>query len=445
MKKLLESALVCALTASMLAGCSQGTGTSSAAGSTAAASGGTASGKVTLTYVTTGAGQWEEKLNPIFREYEKTHNVTIKLECYQQEQLFQNLEVKLGAGSSDYDVIGVDVPMVAGYTQRGYLAPMDQYFTDEEKKGFIPSAVKAGTWDNKFMCPPMNTSSQLLWYNTDLLKQADITVPKSDVNNRLTWDQVIEMATKAQKAVDPDGSKGIAGLMFEQVGRIYQILALPNSLGAPSIGADGFTVSGILDSPEWIKALKFYKNTFDSGVSLRGVSADEVGNNFRAGKVIFLIGGTWNQASADAAGFKSIAYSPCPTFKGYEGKVATPTGSWHFGLSAFSKHKDEAAEFIKYMSLGDGNTQWLAANGDIPATQKGIDNINNLSDAPEYLKIAAYEAAHTAVPRPVTPGYSEYETTVNAMLEDIRNGADVESSVKNTIDQINTAMQKYKK
>jgi fructooligosaccharide transport system substrate-binding protein len=401
--------------------------------------------QVEIVYVTTGAGQWEDKLNPIIADYEKTHNVKVKLECYQQEQLFQNLEVKLGSKSSEYDVIGVDVPMVAGYVTRGYLEPMDQYFTTEEKQGFIPSAVTAGTWEGKFYCPPMNTSSQLLWYNTDYVKQAGVTIPKNDVYNRITWEQVVELAGKVQKAVDPDGTKGIAGLMFEQVGRIYQILALPNSLGAPSIGTDGFTVEGILDSPEWIKALEFYKSTFDNGISLRGITADEVGNNFRAGKVCFLIGGTWNQAEADRSGFKSIACYPCPAFKGCEDKVATPTGSWHFGVSAFSTHKAEAAEFVKYMSLGEGNTKWLAANGDIPSTQKGIEAITNNPDAPGYLKIAAYEAAHTAVPRPVTPGYSEYETVVNAMLEDIRNGADVKTSVTSAISQLNTAFVKYRK
>ncbi|WP_320129614.1 sugar ABC transporter substrate-binding protein [uncultured Sphaerochaeta sp.] len=400
---------------------------------------------VEITYVTSGAGQWEDKLNPIFAEYERTHNVKVNLECYQQEQLFQNLEVKLGSKSSEYDVIGVDVPMVAGYVTRGYLEPMDQYFTAEEKEGFIPSAINAGTWDGKFYCPPMNTSSQLLWYNTDYVKQAGIEIPPNDVNHRLTWFQVMDMAQKVQKAVDPDGTKGIAGLMFEQVGRIYQILALPNSLGAPSIGPDGVTVEGIVDSPEWIKALEFYKSTFDSGVSLRGISADEVGNNFRSGKVCFLIGGTWNEASADQVGFTSLAYCPCPAFKGYEDTVATPTGSWHFGVSSFSKHKAEAAEFIKYMSLGEGNTLWLAANGDIPSTQAGINAIIENPDAPKYLKIAAFEAAHTAVPRPVTPGYSEYETIINAMLEDIRNGAEVKPAVADAIKQLNTALYKYKK
>ena len=400
---------------------------------------------VEITYVTTGAGQWEEKLIPIIAEYERTHNVKVKLECYQQEQLFQNLEVKMGSKSSEYDVIGVDVPMVAGYVNRGYLEPMDAYFSDEEKLGFIPSAVDAGTWEEKFYCPPMNTSSQLLWYNTDYLKQAGVEIPPNDVNHRLTWTQVVDMAKKVQKAVDPDGTKGIAGLMFEQVGRIYQILALPNSMGEPSIGSDGITVEGIINSPQWIKALEFYKSTFDKGISLRGITADEVGNNFRAGKVCFLIGGTWNQASAEREGFSSLAYGPCPAFEGYEDSVATPTGSWHFGVSAFSKHKAEAAEFIKYMSLGEGNTLWLVANGDIPSTQKGINSIIDNPEAPEYLKIAAFEAAHTAVPRPVTPGYSEYETIINAMLEDIRNGAEVRPSVASAIKQLNTALYKYKK
>ena len=60
------------------------------------------------------------------------------------------------------------------------------------------------------------------------------------------------------------------------------------------------------------------------------------------------------------------------------------------------------------------------------------------------MKIAAYEAANTAVPRALTPGYTEYDTVVNNMWEDIRNGSDVKGSLDNAVSQINTAFEKYK-
>ena len=75
------------------------------------------------------------------------------------------------------------------------------------------------------------------------------------------------MAEKTQKVVDPDGTKGVAGFMLEQVSRAYQVLELPNSMGAPSIGEDGLNVEGVIDSAEWIQAMNFYRNLFETGVS----------------------------------------------------------------------------------------------------------------------------------------------------------------------------------
>ena len=65
-------------------------------------------------------------------------------------------------------------------------------------------------------------------------------------------------------------------------------------------------------------------------------------------------------------------------------------GSWHFGIPVNAKNKDLAAEFIKYMSIGEGNELWLEANGDVPATIAGADKIMNDENAEEYMKIAAY-------------------------------------------------------
>lgn len=77
----------------------------------------------------------------------------------------------------------------------------------------------------------MNTSAAALYYNETLLAEAGITIPEADPNNRLTWEELVEMAEKALAIVDPDGTKGINGIVFEQANTAYQMLSLPNSLG----------------------------------------------------------------------------------------------------------------------------------------------------------------------------------------------------------------------
>lgn len=396
--------------------------------------------KTVIRLMSGGAGYWEQALDPVVDAYNASQDeVEVAIDYYQYDALLSNVEVKFGAESTDYDMVTVDAPLVAAYTNRGYIAPLDDYFSEEEIAQFVDSEIKASTWDSKFMAAPMNNSSQLLWYNADLLEAAGYELPGNSPEDRLSWEEVVEMAAAAQKAADPDGSQGIMGIMFEQVDRAYQMLPLPNSLGAASIGEDGYTVEGILDSEGWTKALEFYKNLYDSGVSARGITAEEVAGYFTSGKVVFMIGATWTGGSAEAAGL-NYGFAPCPYFEGHEDEVATSTGSWHIGISAFTDKADACADFIKYITLGEGEA-WNRAAGNVPSTLAGVNEEVNGENP--VMALAAYEAEHTAAARPVTPGYSEYETVINQLFADIRNGAEVAPSVENAIQNINNAFRKY--
>ena len=397
-----------------------------------------------ITFADTGGGSWDEKLEPIIAKFEEETGAKVNMELYAHSDYLEMLQVKLPSESDDYDVIGVDVPLVASYATKGWIAPIDSYFTDDEKAQFASSALDAGSWDGVFYCPAMNSSSQLLWYNTELLDEAGVEVPESSVENRLTWEQVVDMAKKTLEVVDPDGTKGIGGIAFEQVSRTYQMNQIPNSLGGKNIGDDGYTAQGVINDDAWIEGATWYQNLFKDGVALQGFTADDTGSFFLAGKIVFLIGGTWTDNNCKNEEMDTYGYAPVPAFEGHEDQVGTPTGSWHFGIPVNAKNKDLAAEFIKYMSIGEGNELWLEANGDVPATIAGADKIMNDENAEDYMKIAAYESSNTAVPRALTPGYTEYDTIIQNTWEDIKNGSDVTESLNNAAEKIEGAMEKLK-
>lgn len=403
--------------------------------------------EVVLHMMLTGAGQWEKHLQPIVDKYYEQTGVKVEFECYEHTNYFPAMEAKMSAKSSDVDIIGVDVPMTSGYAEKGYVVPMDDYFTADELNEFVPAAVSAGSWKGNFYAAAMNTSAQALYYNTTLLAQAGIEIPAADPNNRLTWEEVVEMAEKALKVVDPDGTNGINGIIFEQSNTAYQMLSLPNSLGEKSIGDDGFTVDGIINTDGWVEAMTFYGDLFENGLSPRGLTSTENQATFLAGKTLFMVGGIWCANLEYADGFE-WNYTYCPTFEGHEDTVATPTGSWHLGVSAYSEKQAEAAAFVKYLTLGEGNDMWLASNGDIPARTAVVDKYMTDPAYAEYplsiQRIAAYEAANTAAPRPVTPAYAEYESILNATMSDIANGADPAEALADCVDQANALMAKYK-
>jgi fructooligosaccharide transport system substrate-binding protein len=402
---------------------------------------------ITLKYISTGAGSWEQHLEPVIEKYFEETGVQVALECYAHTELFQVLDVQFNSGTVNYDIIAVDVPMVANYAENGYILPLTDYFTQEELDRYVDAAVSAGSWKGEFYAPPMNTSAQLLWYNKEFLGQAGIEMPEADPDNRVTYEELYDMAKKTLEVVDPDGSNAISGIAFGQISRAYQMLQLPNSLGEPSIGEDGLTVDGIINTDGWIKAMTYLHDIFANGVGLRGTTADEQSDLFFAGKTVFLIDGSWNTPNLEGNQEK-WGYTYSPAWEGFEDKVATPTGSWHYGVAAGTSHPQEAIDFIKHMTFGEGSNVWLDARGDVPARKDYIESI--LTD-PVYdefgksvAKIAAYEAANTAYPRPVTPAYSEYESLLNSMFEDVRNGADPATALDDCVNSVGSIMNKYR-
>jgi ABC-type glycerol-3-phosphate transport system substrate-binding protein len=222
-----------------------------------------------------------------------------------------------------------------------------------------------------------------------------------------------------------------------------------NSLGEKNRGDDGWTVNGILNSPGWIKAMTWYQNLYKDGLALRGFTANEVANLFRAGKVLFMVGGTWNAPDQVNPGSAvhldfDCGYAPVPAVKGYENKVGTGTGSWHFGINHISPKQNYVVDFIKWMSFGEGNKAYIVQHGQVPSSVELVNEIEKNPAESPIQKIAAFEALNTAVPRAITPGYPEYNIIMDNAWEDVRNGSDVKTTLDRAVRDIETAFAKYR-
>ena len=400
--------------------------------------------KPTIRWVSQGAGEtgWEGLTVPILEKFEEETGIHVEAEFYSFNDLFEVIETKSASGNADFDVMSVDVTYVSKYGSSGYLEPLDPYFTDEDKAKWDEASYTAGVWEDTMYAAPENTSCQELYYNKTLLEEAGIELPENDAEHRLTYEQVADMAKQAQEALDPDGSKGIIGLDFQQVSRIYQMNMLPNSMGGANISEDGYSLDGVVNTEPWIKAMTWYQGLVNDGIASRGYDADQLGDMFYSGKMVFMVGGTWTRNGMTCDDEIDCTYAPC--FEGYEDKVATSTGSWYFGINSQSENKDAAAEFIKYFTLGEGSDMWLSINGDVPSRLDKQEEIANDENATKDMKIAAYEAANTAYPRAVTPVFGEYSTILDQAWEDVRNGADVEDTLNYAVEQFDSAVASYK-
>jgi multiple sugar transport system substrate-binding protein len=119
-------------------------------------------------------------------------------------------------------------------------------------------------------------------------------------------------------------------------------------------------------------------------------------------------------------------------------------------MNPFSKQKEAAAIFLKWMAVDDGGgyirhlpAPELAASND----GKKVYFARDVFSSPEgqnAAKIIDYETSNTAVNRVSTIGYIEFETIMNQAFADIRNGADPKTTLDKATTELTTAWQKYK-
>jgi ABC-type glycerol-3-phosphate transport system substrate-binding protein len=373
-------------------------------------------------------------------------DIDLQIEQMTFNDLMQQIQVRLGSGSTTPDVYSVDVPLTASYGYRGWLMPLDDVFTEEEIADWLPSSVEAGTYEGQVLSAPVSTSTQLLYYNQEIFDRAGVTPPGPD--ERWTWEKIAEVAPQLTFDDNGDGTPEIWGFVWEQMPRIYQLQVLPASLGGDAIGEDGLTVEGVINSPEWLEAFQYYYDIFNT---LRVAPQGEViwpPDIFETGNIAMFVGGPWNiRRFAEAEVPFEWGVSRHPYFE--EGEIVTPTGSWHVGVNPNTEHPEEARRFVHWLSTSEGGEMmWREGSGDFPAQQSVLELFQTEAEFDEpplsFLRIAADEATVNPVPRPTTVGFLEYEQILFDTFNDIRNGVLPEEALNTAALRIESEMAKYR-
>ena len=430
------------LTAAMVAGLTA-CGSKAAEETTAKAAGDSVDGEVTIHLMM--SNSQELGVSAAVEAFNKAYEGKIKCEAdyVAFNDVFETLEVLMSNKSTEYDIFAADGPNVAAYVSRGYLQPLNQWISDDEIKMFTDAMITEGTYKDQFYGAPMGNSSTVLYYNKALLKEAGINIDFDSVtpDNRLTWEQLIDYSKQALDVLDPDHSKGIYGIEFQQVGRVYQMNILPNSLGGAQISEDGLSVDGVIDTQPWMDALNFYQTQVNDGIFTRGISADDTSSYFQSGKILFYLGTTALPAAFEKNGFEDWGFTYIPCFEGHEDEIRSACGSWTIGMNTYSVKQEAAAEFIKYLTLYDGADVYINASGMVPALDRQFTD--ELKKAKPYMVMAEYEVKNTALVRAITPAFNEYSTAMNALWDNVRNGAEVAGTVDDCKAELETAFKEY--
>ncbi|WP_250301429.1 extracellular solute-binding protein [Streptomyces sp. A 4/2] len=367
-----------------------------------------------------------ETFAPVIRGFELARpGLRIAYTPVPPDQLNDSLQLRLSAKDNAIDVYCVDQPRVPALTARGFLTDLTD-IADRARPLVTPEQYDVSSWEGRLRSLPVWTSTQYLFYNADLLDKAGIARPGSVPKDRWSWEQTKAAGRRAMTRAGADYA-----LLLEQTDLYYGLQPLVESLHGGSGITGGDMLTPAVTTQGWIDALTWYRTLFADGSSPRGMPSTQLSSLFTSGRVPFFVGGPWNLGAF--ASLKDFTWGTAPQPMFAHGRAVTPTDSWSWGVSPYAQHPDAARQFIEYAALTtEGSLATVAASPLIPsnraafgryAAQLADDSTRSTEGVAEIMR---YELAHTAVSRPRSIGYTQFESVMGSAFSDIRNGSDVE-------------------
>ncbi|WP_433563781.1 ABC transporter substrate-binding protein [Nocardia sp. CA-151230] len=371
------------LTATFASGCSSSNSGSNATGENL-------TGRGPITYVegkdTTETGAVKQ----LIERWNAAHpdeKVTFKEQSNDASQQYDDLVQHLRAKESDYDVVALDVPWTAEFAAKGWIQPLKDSFAIDTSTLLSPPVASA-TYNGTLYAAPRNTNGGLLFYRKDLVPEP----PK-------TWTELLADCPKAKDA----GIGCYAGQFAQYEGLTVNTAEVINAFGGSFVGSDGKTPT--VNSPQAKQGLQTLVDAYKNGDMPKEVitfKEPESQNAFVTGKVMFMRGwpSSFGEAGSDSSAVKDkFAVAPLP---GKDGIGASTLGGYNAAISAFSKNKATALDFLRFLISEDA--QHIVAAGALPPVRASVYDDPALIAKMPYLS-ALKDSIASAVPRPVTPFY----------------------------------------
>ncbi|WP_231637443.1 ABC transporter substrate-binding protein [Paenibacillus sp. FJAT-27812] len=343
------------------------------------------------------------------------------------------LRTSVAAGNPP-DIMAIDAPNLASYAEAGALLPLTGNFKRNGHIEDIPQTTIDGyTYRQNIYLAPVTESSIAMFYNKKMFEAAGITLPSRNPDEAWTWDQVLEAAKKINDPVN--GIYGIDPAQgFQNAGATaYFKYPIIWQFGGEVMNPEGTSAKGYLDSLETKRALTFYTDLF---TKYKVASFEYPVDAFPNRKLGITIDGTWS-LSHIAENFPDFKlgedFDVAPLPKGTRQAVAN--GSWGLGISAKSKHPEEAWMFVNWITSYEGLKIYTSITHDIPARYSVAKEFTELNEYPK--NIFVIQNQKYGRPRPITPVFPQVSEAIKNLFEEVAlEKRDLDEAIQSAISTI---------
>lgn len=409
---------------------------------TACSGGGDASGDggdKTITFMFRGGPDEKAAYEAAIKKYTEDTGTKVKVIVTDADQYATKLQAAV-AGNNVPDVFYIEQASLQSYVASGVLLDITDQVenSDVDLSNIWEYGVNSyrfdgevqGTPDGAIYGLPKDIGPFSFGYNKTMLEAAGIPLPDKDTP--LTWDQFVDISK--QLTVDKNGDGTLdqwgTGLNVQ-----WNLQSMVWSNGGDWTNEDHTKVT--VDTPEFAEALQKFAdltNVEKVTPSASDAATLDTYQRWMAGEIAFFPVGPWDVSVYNDLDF-DYDLIPWPTVG--DAGPATWIGSLGIGVSATSKHPDDAAKLVTYLSADPEAQQTLVdANIQIPnlidvaqewAAEEGAEPANRQ----EFLDIA--QDYGRAMPAAFTYGaewYDELWTNIQPVLDGKQTAADYLAEVQ---------------
>lgn len=319
----------------------------------------------------------------------------------------EQLTTSLKAGSSEYDVLSLDVVWAGEFAASGYIQPLDMMLEDAGLNiaDYNAGSMASGMFSGKEYVLPFFPDLGLLYFRKDIVSEEDAA---KLVAGTYTWDDLLAMAQKY-------GGQGgtTTGIVFQS--SLYEGLIC---------NANEFT-SNWKDIKGGLEVMKKFIDSKVAPDNILNYTEGETANSFIKGESVFARNWPYMWGSIKSEGTittDQVTVAPLPG--------GSTVGGWLLAINKNSANPEGAFAFMQFVNSEAGQLLMSEKGGYLPGLNKMLTD-ERIIKADDRLSMVGFQnALKTTIARPVSAEYSKVSDALQQAIYPYLSGsADIDATV----------------
>lgn len=319
----------------------------------------------------------------------------------------EQLTTALKAGSTEYDILSLDVVWAGEFAASGFISPIDMMMdeADLNPDDYNAGSMASGYYNGKQYVMPFFPDLGLLYYRADI-------VSTEDADKLIAGDYTFaDLQAMAEKYKGEAGTS--TGYVFQS--SLYEGLVC---------NANEFTANWT-DLAGGLEAMKAMIESDATPDNILNYTEGETANSFVKGDSVFARNWPyqWGEIKADGTiSTDQVGTAPLPG--------GSTVGGWLLAISRTSENPDGAFEFMKFLNSYDGQKIMSTEGGYLPGVNAYLGDETIVGQDDRFTMEGFQNALRTTIARPVSSEYSKVSDELQqAIYAYLTSAADLDATV----------------